>query len=95
MRGPLQAGPQSKPQQGMEGGMRYADCSLQLLPTLLEFQGRCGVARLPNHGLLAHSSAKGQHLLHSLNCMPVLPETTRWCHFHARKGFLKAKESPL
>lgn len=49
--------------------MRYADCSLQPLLTLLALRGRCGVvlglARPPSHGLLAHSSAKGQHLLQS------------------------------
>lgn len=43
MRGRLQAGLQPKPQQGMEGGMRYTDCSLQPLPTLLALRGRCGV----------------------------------------------------
>lgn len=31
-----------------------------------------------------------QNPLHSLNLEAVLPDTTRWHHFHTKKDFLKA-----
>ena len=78
--------------------MRYADCSLQPLQILLALRGRCGVV-LGWPYLLATGCwltvQPRDSTCSSLNCMAVLPETTRWRHFHARKGFLKVTESPL
>ena len=65
----MQAGPQSKPQQGMEGRDEVRGLLSAAPPdppcTPGKVRGGTRLAIPPSHGLLAHSSAKGQHLLQS------------------------------